>query len=106
MFDRFRTGKEIQELLGSGDYSEDDAIALRRFRYLDLKELADILQSFADSEIHAKYPPILPAEEEIGVVPAFGNVHVEAVQPALLAFGHRLRHVLQQPRATGDAHVR
>jgi integrase len=53
VFDRFRTGPEIQELLQSGDYSGADAVALRRFRYLDLSELADVLQRFADSEIHA-----------------------------------------------------
>jgi len=51
-FERFRTGEEINQLLASGDYPEEEAARIRRFRYLTPKEITQLLEMASSSELH------------------------------------------------------
>jgi integrase len=52
-FERFRTGKEIEELAETGDYDDRQIADLRRFRYLTEEEVHDLLESAQNSPIYA-----------------------------------------------------
>ena len=53
LFERFRTGDEIESLLSEGNHSDDEEAQIRRYRYLTAEETETLLAMAEGTEIYA-----------------------------------------------------
>jgi len=63
VFERFRTGKQIEQDLSSGDYTEGEAARIRRFRYLTSEETVELLETARGTDLY----PLLAAAAYTGM---------------------------------------